>query len=277
MKNPILIVCMLLSASFFPSCEKEQANVKSPQRKAIIHVNTSNPYDSYGHDHNAIMDDIAADLSFPSQSSSDIYDIAQAYALANRASTSLFSVGTFTGIYGDIFDDYADSKNDVVAMTVADVFDRAEPLCSLSTAGAYYFGQLEEKFNDAAEATISVSTFLSDLVSIESTISTDLALTTDEKNKLLVTFAIARNSVAYWDDVANDTEHPWNGAFTDGLDEPASITFFTILIGACDALGGISSYQAGKNAGHRGGRLFMDTLVGAGVCSGMMALGIFLP
>jgi hypothetical protein len=273
MKHYFFPIVFGLSATLFTSCEKRLEPGPSrnlPHRQFVIHENANNPYDSWGHEHNYILDAIAEDASFPQLDRADLYNIAQAYLYQTYSGTAPISLNSVSGVFDDLLGDYGDTKADYLESDISDIFDRAASYFVLSNDGQAYLDLLENKFTDLSISAISTSTFLSDLVDIEDDIQND-DLSSDEETQLLLMYSVARNSIVYWNDALNNSENPWHNAFIDGVEQPG-LPFLLIIIGVMDAVGAGCGVAIANGESATGWDFVFDVVVCAGIASGIGAL-----
>lgn len=205
------IVCIFTVVQMV-ACSKEQdnnapvASMVNSQKEPVAISNSSNPYDYCGRIHNEILDYIIAEESQPSQI--DIYTLAQEY------------LKNMYGMDSDI--SYAETSNGYNVMTD---FITHVILEGVSFSQVYESDLIAEVMDTLASYANNMihnnellhpNVYANQIVGLEHRIMerrNDMSFSLDsiaEYDVTLAALSIARYSYAYWYDVANDIDNPWN-------------------------------------------------------------------
>ncbi len=216
-----LLTSMILAyilALVIQSCRKEEKPGASKEvatlPSALSAISTSNPFDYLGELHNEALDNITAEVNFPSTTNEVKFNIIK--------QTNQVEFGQYSGI-----DEYADVSSFIDSLYSNDTYLRELPT-KLYSSGLITSDTkilLDDILNLLFERTeeMSPNQFVSAVNSIESDIITtygmpsntilgelNMQIDADISKYLLITCAIAKSSYAYWYNASLDASNPWH-------------------------------------------------------------------
>ena len=242
MKNPILFVLTVLILFYALSCKKEGKNnaLTKTKIRQDVSVNINNPMDYLGHLHNSYLDAGVAVSNISEQTSNFGYNFTQKFIHDSLGGdTPNVTQAFWSNNYQSYIADHSDNSNksSFLSYGVVNFFQHIVDSIPMDSGSKSYVLMLRTELDNNCNTGYNVSNCVSNLISIENSIQADNNLTSNDKTGLLCAFAIARNSLVYWDGVSTNSSHPAYNAYVYDIGSPQPIFFLWIgvAIAATDA------------------------------------------
>lgn len=214
-KFGLLIGTFILT--FFNACEQGKFHEENfgPQTKGEIKAKASADDDrSLGKQHNYALDEIAQRSDFPdSVSGQEAYNTNKGYLKDSLNGSHFLDYSNTKSHYKNMVTDTASDRQEYVALNTDYFVDYIQSNASFSSEVNPYLNDLKAHYSEFT----SVADLQDELAALEDSVKEDSTLLEHEEEMLISLGAVARKSLAYWDDARSAGSHDWYSPFTEDL------------------------------------------------------------
>lgn len=202
------------------ACEKENPAPSQPHSKKTkertyglkIENHNQNANDHLGVQHYRVLDHLA-DENCIDTTEKTRYQEVEDYLLDTLDGQHSLTFTNAEKEYEDYLGDTAGDRQGLLDLDQAYFIDYLTTNAGLDTSVEEYYQDMKHLYDPFKD----YDSLVSDLKNLETTIDNDSTLTRDETDILLGSMAVARNDLAYWQEVRNTSNHAWHTAFTEDL------------------------------------------------------------
>ena len=202
------------------ACEKENPVPIQPHSKKAnertyglkIENHKQNALDHLGVQHYQVLDHLA-DENCIDTTEKTRYQEVEDYLLDTLDGQHSLTFTNAEKEYEDYLGDTAGDRQGLLDLDQAYFIDYLTTNAGLDTSVEEYYQDMKHLYDPFKD----YDSLVSDLKNLETTIDNDSTLTQDETDILLGSMAVARNDLAYWQEVRNTSNHAWHTAFTEDL------------------------------------------------------------
>ncbi len=203
----LLVLIVLIP---FTGCQKsEYGNVKpanhdqgSPVYANLVEQNAANSLNYLGTHHNQAHD-YQADEDCIDSTESVRYDKVKTFMDDSLSGNHFLSFTETETEYEAFLGDTAGTRSGLIDLSTDYFPDYLKNNASLSSTVESYFEDLEDHYQQFSH----YDSLVADIEGLESDVKSDSGLSDAQSDLLLGALAVARNDLAYWDDVRDDADH----------------------------------------------------------------------